>query len=81
MFRGLVAPIFRRLDAVCVQNSEDVERWKALEVDGDKIHLLGSIKYDPENVEIDPELPNDILAGFALEKRTIVFGGSTHSGE
>ena len=81
MFRRLVAPIFRRLDAVCVQNSEDVERWRGLGVDGDKIHLLGSIKYDPENVEIDPELPSDILSGFGLEKRTIVFGGSTHSGE
>jgi 3-deoxy-D-manno-octulosonic-acid transferase len=81
MFRGFVAPTFRMLDAVCVQNPEDIERWRLLGIDADKIHLLGSIKYDPENVEIDPDLPREILTGFGLEKRTVVFGGSTHSGE
>ena len=81
MFRGFVAPTFRMLDAVCVQYPEDIERWKTLGIDADKIQLLGSIKYDPENVEIDPELPREILTGFGLEKRTVVFGGSTHSGE
>ena len=81
MFRHLVAPTFRMLDAVCVQNVEDVERWKALGLAADKIHHVGSIKYDPENVEVDPDLPHTILAGFGLTKRTVVFGGSTHSGE
>src|SRR3984893_11725161 len=81
MFRGFVAPTFRMLDAVCVQYPEDIERWKTLGINADKIQLLGSIKYDPENVEIDPELPREILTGFGLEKRTVVFGGSTHSGE
>jgi 3-deoxy-D-manno-octulosonic-acid transferase len=81
MFRGVVAPIFRALDAVCVQNAEDVERWKALGLEAETIHHLGSIKYDPENVEIDSELPREILTGFGLEKRTVVFGGSTHQGE
>jgi 3-deoxy-D-manno-octulosonic-acid transferase len=81
MFRSFVAPTFRLLDAICVQNLEDIERWKTLGADADRIHQLGSIKYDPENVEIDPDLPRDILAGFGLEKRTVIFGGSTHSGE
>lgn len=81
MFRGVVAPIFRLLDAVCVQNVEDVERWKALGIEAEKIHHIGSIKYDPENVEIDSDLPRDILTGFGLEKRTVIFGGSTHRGE
>jgi 3-deoxy-D-manno-octulosonic-acid transferase len=81
MFLSFVAPIFRQLDAVCVQNPEDVEKWKALGVSADRIHPFGSIKYDPEDVEADPELPREILAGFGLEKRTVIFGGSTHSGE
>lgn len=81
MFRGLVAPTFRMLDVICVQNSEDVEKWKALGVGAPRIHHAGSIKYDPENVEVDPELPRKILAGFGLEKRTVIFGGSTHRGE
>ncbi|HME89587.1 MAG TPA: glycosyltransferase N-terminal domain-containing protein [Chthoniobacterales bacterium] len=81
MFRSLVAPTLRLLDAICVQNSEEVERWKALGIPAVSIHHFGSIKYDPENVEIDPDLPREILAGFGLEKRTVIFGGSTHSGE
>ena len=35
----------------------------------------------PENVEVDPDLPRKILAGFGLEKRRVIFGGSTHRGE
>jgi 3-deoxy-D-manno-octulosonic-acid transferase len=81
MFRGVVAPVFRMLDAICVQNFEDVERWKSLGVEAERIHLFGSIKYDPEDVEIDSQLPRKILAGFGLEKRIVIFGGSTHSGE
>jgi 3-deoxy-D-manno-octulosonic-acid transferase len=81
MFRSFVVPTFRMLDAICVQNFEDIERWKALGVEGDRIHHVGSIKYDPENAEIDPNLPAAVLTGFGLEKRTVIFGGSTHSGE
>jgi 3-deoxy-D-manno-octulosonic-acid transferase len=81
MFRGFVAPTFRLLDAVCVQNLEDSERWKALGVEEGKIRNVGSIKYDPENSEVDPEVPAAVLAGFGLEKRAVIFGGSTHNGE
>jgi len=81
MFRHFVSPIFQMLDAVCVQNLEDIERWNALGIQVGRIHHVGSIKYDPENVEVDPELPREILAGFGLDKRTVIFGGSTHRGE
>ncbi|HZR79016.1 MAG TPA: 3-deoxy-D-manno-octulosonic acid transferase [Chthoniobacterales bacterium] len=80
-FRGIVGPVFRMLDAVCVQSPEDVERWKALGVAEERIHPFGSIKFDPEEMEIDRELPRSVLAGFGLERRTVIFGGSTHSGE
>jgi 3-deoxy-D-manno-octulosonic-acid transferase len=81
MFRRFVAPTFRLLDAIGVQNLEDIERWKAIGAEEGKISHLGSIKYDPENVEVDPEIPANILTGFGLEKRTVIFGGSTHNGE
>ena len=81
MFRSFVAPTFRLLDAIYVQNLEDIERWKAIGVEERRISHVGSIKYDPENVEIDPEAPAAVLAGFGLEKRTVIFGGSTHNGE
>jgi 3-deoxy-D-manno-octulosonic-acid transferase len=81
MFRSFVAPTFRLLDAICVQYLEDIERWKALGVEEEKINHIGSIKYDPENVEVEPGVPAAVLAGFGLEKRTVIFGGSTHNGE
>src|SRR5437763_12616588 len=80
-FRKFVAPTFRLLDLVCVQNVEDVEKWKALGVAGDRISQVGSIKYDPEDMRIDPKLARTVLTGFGLENRTVIFGGSTHAGE
>ncbi len=81
MFRSFVAPTFRLLDLICVQNLEDAERWKALGVEAGRINHVGSIKYDPENVQVNPSEPRAILARFGLENRTVIFGGSTHAGE
>src|SRR6266540_7775 len=47
-FRFFIAPIFRLLDLVCVPEKEDPERWAALGVPRDRIHVTGSIKYDPD---------------------------------
>src|SRR5213075_103076 len=55
-FRVLIARTFRCLDAVCVQEADDVERWVGLGVARDRIHHVGSIKYDPADVRLDPDL-------------------------
>ena len=81
MFRSFIAPTLRLLDRVCVQNSEDIERWAALGVEPDRIKHIGSIKYDPENTDVDLTTPQSVLAGLGLQNRTIIFGGSTHAGE
>src|SRR5207253_1362873 len=47
LFRFLVAPTFRLLDLVCVQESADVDRWQQLGVERTRIRYTGSIKYDP----------------------------------
>jgi 3-deoxy-D-manno-octulosonic-acid transferase len=81
-FRSLIAPTFRCLDAVCVQEPEDVARWTALGVPRDRIHHVGSIKYDPTDVRLNPDLPLQVLRMFGLDgDRPILFGGSTHPGE
>lgn len=80
-FRHFIAPTFRLLDRVCVQNPEDIGKWSALGVDQARISHVGSIKYDPENVRINPKLAHEVLAGFGLGNRTVIFGGSTHAGE
>ena len=80
-FRNFVAPTFRLLDLVCVQSAGDIEKWKRLGVDQARIKRSGSIKYDPEETRIDPKLAPGVLAEFGLENRTVILGGSTHSGE
>jgi 3-deoxy-D-manno-octulosonic-acid transferase len=81
-FRSLIAPTFRCLDAICVQEPEDVERWVALGIPRDRIHHVGSIKYDSTDVRLNPDLPLQVLRTFGLDgDRPILFGGSTHAGE
>jgi len=81
-FRSLIAPTFRCLDAICVQEPEDIARWIALGIPREKIHHVGSIKYDPADVRLNPDLPLEILNRFGIDRdRPILFGGSTHAGE
>lgn len=81
-FRFLVAPTFRCLDLVCVQELEDIERWIALGVPRARIHHVGSIKYDPAETRVNPEIPWQVLRAFGIDgDRPILFGGSTHAGE
>jgi 3-deoxy-D-manno-octulosonic-acid transferase len=81
-FRSLIQPTFRCLDAVCVQEIEDVQRWVALGIPRERIHHVGSIKYDPADVRLNPDLPLEVLRSFGIDRDTpILFGGSTHAGE
>jgi 3-deoxy-D-manno-octulosonic-acid transferase len=81
-FNFLIRPTFRCLDAICVQEPDDVERWVALGVSRERIHHIGSIKYDPADVRLNPDLPLEILRSFRIDRdRPILFGGSTHAGE
>jgi 3-deoxy-D-manno-octulosonic-acid transferase len=84
-FRFFVAPTFRLLDLVCVQERDDVDRWTALGVERSSIKYTGSIKYDPtgldeESGEFVAASVRDILPGLNPE-RPVLFGGSTHRGE
>lgn len=81
-FRSLIRRTFQSLDAVGVQEPEDVARWVTLGVARERIHHLGSIKYDPAEVRLNPDLPLEILRCFGIDRdRPILFGGSTHAGE
>ncbi|MEY2526215.1 MAG: 3-deoxy-D-manno-octulosonic-acid transferase [Verrucomicrobiota bacterium] len=81
-FHFAVAPIFRLLDLVCVQEPDDIERWAALGVDRARIRHVGSIKYDPEDVHVDLAKAQAILAELKIDKnRPVILGGSTHAGE
>lgn len=81
-FQPLVAPTFRCLDLVCVQERSDIERWTSLGVAPEVINEVGSIKYDPADTSSDSLRPRRILGSYRINKaRPILFGGSTHRGE
>lgn len=44
--RNLTGPIFRLIDALAVQESEDTERWSSLGVDPARIVVTGNSKFD-----------------------------------
>ncbi len=80
--RALVAPTFRRLDLVCVQEAEDVERWSALGVHREAIHHVGSIKFDVADTQPNAEQAHEFLRRNAIDAaHPILFAGSTHPGE
>ena len=92
-FRFFVAPTFRLLDLVCVPERRDIERWATLGVPQNRIHVTGSIKYDPD-VQLQPRAvatslrptPNageggcEVLPNICSDS-LVLFGGSTHRGE
>jgi 3-deoxy-D-manno-octulosonic-acid transferase len=81
-FRFFVAPTFRLLDLVCVPEAADISRWTAIGVLRENIHVVGSIKYDPEDIHIDLTVPEKVLAECKIDnQRPIILGGSTHAGE
>jgi 3-deoxy-D-manno-octulosonic-acid transferase len=81
-FRFFVVPTFKLLDLVCVSERTDVERWAALGVLANRIHVTGSIKFDSgfqkENV---PVAPSQWRGPAGTTEPLILFGGSTHRGE
>src|SRR5438046_8194693 len=84
LFRFFVAPTFRLLDLVCVQELDDVDRWHRLGVERNRIRHTGSIKYDPADIDRDADVQGTghlaPVRRVNLERR-VLFGGSTHRGE
>jgi 3-deoxy-D-manno-octulosonic-acid transferase len=82
-FRFLVAPTFRLLNLACVPEQRDIERWAALGVPRNRIHVTGSIKFDPDvhaqSHSVATSL-GDVLPDVSPDS-LVLFGGSTHRGE
>jgi 3-deoxy-D-manno-octulosonic-acid transferase len=82
-FRFLTGPIFRLLDAISVQEPDDIPRWHSLGAETAKIHVTGNIKFD------QPARRDDRAAQFRtlLDRlcvppdAPVLLGGSTFPGE
>ena len=82
-FRWITAPLFNQLDVLCLQEPEDVVRWSALGVEGKRLVVTGSIKFD-ESLS-DRRSPRDfrpVLRALGIpEDAPVLLGGSTFEGE
>jgi 3-deoxy-D-manno-octulosonic-acid transferase len=81
--RALTGPIFRLLDALAVQESEDVARWRSLGVDDARITVTGNSKFD--HGPVGSERVDDFRAllrrlGVA-DDAPVLLAGSTFPGE
>ena len=79
---GLVGPLFEMVDLFAVQNEGDAERYAKLGITQEKIHITGSMKFDPSG-GVPPQRRNEfseILKDFG-DQRPIVLAASTHAGE
>lgn len=80
--RRWIGPLFGLLDGVAVQEKEDVAIWNSLGVPAGRVHLTGSIKFDPGSGH-HPEKRADfqnMLDAIAAD-RPIILAASTHPGE
>ncbi|HEY8901370.1 MAG TPA: 3-deoxy-D-manno-octulosonic acid transferase [Chthoniobacterales bacterium] len=82
-FRAFTGPIFNQLDAICVQEPEDVARWESLGVNRSRIVHTGSIKFDDASGSArEPRDFLPILAGLGIPAGApVLLGASTHKGE
>ena len=73
------------LKQVLVQEAADVARWQGFGVDAGRIHLTGSIKYDPDGAIVPTAKIDELRAvltqiGIAPSQPTLL-AASTHAGE
>ncbi len=89
--RKWVTPLFDMIDCFCVQNAKDAERYIRLGIDKEKIHVTGSIKFDPEG-KMRPQKRKefqkvlDVLSGCDSslpdkKEKYVIMAASTHAGE
>jgi 3-deoxy-D-manno-octulosonic-acid transferase len=82
-FRFIAAPLFNQLDALCLQEPDDIARWTALGVERKKLHVTGSIKFDDSAAAPRPVKNfRPVLEALGVSGGApVLLGGSTFEGE
>jgi 3-deoxy-D-manno-octulosonic-acid transferase len=80
-FKNWLAPLFGQLDLAALQENGDAAIWQDLGVSPEKIHVTGSIKFDPGSGPVPALRPDfqNLLDAFGA--RPVVLVASTHIGE
>jgi 3-deoxy-D-manno-octulosonic-acid transferase len=81
-FAPLLRPVTRHLDAVGIQEPGHADLWSHVGIPPDRLHLTGSVKYDPVAASRDSRDFQPVLAAWGLAAGTpLLLAGSTHEGE
>lgn len=81
-FAPVLRSITRNLRAVGLQEKEHAELWEHLGVDAGRLHVTGSVKYDPTADNGPGRDFRPVLDAFAIPRgEPLLLGGSTHEGE
>ena len=81
--RTFVRPVLQMFDWIGVQSHEDMGRFAIAGFPQDRLHLMGSMKYDVANLASDePGKGREVrrMAGWN-QGQVVLLGGSTHPGE
>ena len=81
-FSAWLRPIYGLLDLVAIQETEDAGIWETLGIDGKKIHVTGSLKFDPGSGDRPARRPDfqHMLDAFG-KNRPVILAASTFPGE
>ena len=81
-FAGLLRPVTSRLSAVGLQEPEHAALWELLGLAPERLHVTGSVKYDPDAAHGEARDFRPLLKEFGfLPDDPVLLAGSTHSGE
>lgn len=81
-FAPLLRSVTRHLAAVGLQEKEHAELWKYLGVPAERLHLTGSVKYDPAGDQAPARDFRPVLQAFGFRPgEPVLLAGSTHEGE
>src|SRR6478609_4912036 len=81
-FAAWLRPIYSLLDAVAIQQTDDIASWEMLGLGREKIHDTGSLKFDPGSGGRPQRRTEfqDMIDAFG-KGRPVILAASTHAGE
>ncbi len=77
----LFRDIFSKLSLFCAKREEDADRARALGIEQSRVHTIGNIKFDMEDVDAAAQIEGLREAVGIIKGDVVIVAGSTHAGE
>lgn len=81
-FKAFIGPTFRKLAVACVQDDAYAERFAAMGVPTERLHITGTMKWDTAEIADHIDGMDELAAAMGIDRsRPLVVAGSTGPGE